>query len=308
MTFYELYQYYKNRGKETGEGIESITDTTQYIPIPPREGGGGNDFQGGGKFGNLNLDDTKTFNKEVWEVGGPANQYGSWVDTDVTGYLNPKTGQYQTFEGKNINHLGIEVPTIAGMIFDKNFGKGPQPGDIKGTFTDGFPTGWKNTMKGWKDSISNIGNPFKNTIHDPDLKEDENWENVTYDASKNITTNTTPPNLHGGHDPNVHGPTDYGKGSDGQQSYDSGQGFGINATTGGPVSNKTGRGRQDYVQGGRIGFFGGGDYKEYWKMVTDMYIQAGSEEGTGMSLTAFADKYFKKREGGIMTIPTQLHG
>ena len=54
----------------------------------------------------------------------------------------------------------------------------------------------------------------------------------------------------GAYDPSVHGPTDYGRGSDGQQSYDTGQGFGASATTGGPVSNKTGRGRQDYMDGG----------------------------------------------------------
>jgi len=44
----------------------------------------------------------------------------------------------------------------------------------------------------------------------------------------------------------------YGKGSDGQQSYDSGQGFGTNATTGGPVSNRSGRGRTDYGIGGLV--------------------------------------------------------
>ena len=52
------------------------------------------------------------------------------------------------------------------------------------------------------------------------------------------------------YDPKVHGPNNYGLGSDGKQSFDSGQGFGINATTGGPVSNKTGRGRTDYMNGG----------------------------------------------------------
>ena len=57
------------------------------------------------------------------------------------------------------------------------------------------------------------------------------------------------------YDPNVHGPNNYGLGSDGQQSYDSGQGFGINATTGGPVSNKTGRGRTDYSKGGLASMF-----------------------------------------------------
>ena len=52
------------------------------------------------------------------------------------------------------------------------------------------------------------------------------------------------------YDPNVHGPTNYGLGSDGKQSFDTGQGFGTNATTGGPVSNRTGRGRTDYMDGG----------------------------------------------------------
>ena len=100
---------------------------------------GEGEYQGGGKFGNLDLDDTKTFDKQVWKDG-------SWVDQEVTGYLNPKSGHYQTFEGKNINHLGIEVPTITGMILDKNFGKGPQPGDIKGTFTEGWDKGIDKTL------------------------------------------------------------------------------------------------------------------------------------------------------------------
>ena len=37
-----------------------------------------------------------------------------------------------------------------------------------------------------------------------------------------------------------------------RQSYDTGLGFGANATTGGPVSNRTGRGRTDYSQGGLV--------------------------------------------------------
>jgi len=52
-----------------------------------------------------------------------------------------------------------------------------------------------------------------------------------------------------------YGPTNYGSGSDGQQSYDFGQGFGIGATTGGPVSNRTGRGRTDYSKGGLATMF-----------------------------------------------------
>jgi len=60
----------------------------------------------------------------------------------------------------------------------------------------------------------------------------------------------------GAYDPGVHGSTDYGRGSDGQQSYSGDSigagnlGFGVGATTGGPVSNRTGRGRTDYMDGG----------------------------------------------------------
>ena len=60
----------------------------------------------------------------------------------------------------------------------------------------------------------------------------------------NVVTGTTKPGTGRG------GDGKFGVGSDGQQSFDSGQGFGINATTGGPVSNKTGRGRTDYTLGG----------------------------------------------------------
>jgi len=51
------------------------------------------------------------------------------------------------------------------------------------------------------------------------------------------------------YNPEIHGPVNYGKDSQGNQSFDSGMGFGI-GSDGGPVSNKTGRGRQGYMGGG----------------------------------------------------------
>ena len=59
-------------------------------------------------------------------------------------------------------------------------------------------------------------------------------------------TGTTKPKTGGGGG----GDGTLGVGSDGKKSFDSGQGFGINATTGGPVSNKTGKGSTDYTLGG----------------------------------------------------------
>jgi hypothetical protein len=60
----------------------------------------------------------------------------------VQGFLNPKTGQYQTLEGKNINHLGINVkPAFAKALEALGFGEEDEElfdfpiGSIKGTFT-----------------------------------------------------------------------------------------------------------------------------------------------------------------------------
>ena len=49
--------------------------------------------------------------------------------------------------------------------------------------------------------------------------------------------------------PSIHGPTDYGRDSQGNQSFDFGGGFGI-GSDGGPVSNRSGRGRTGFMLGG----------------------------------------------------------
>jgi len=54
------------------------------------------------------------------------------------------------------------------------------------------------------------------------------------------------------YNPNIHGSNNYGQDSQGNQSFDFGGGFGI-GSDGGPVSNKTGRGRTGWADGGRTG-------------------------------------------------------
>ncbi len=56
------------------------------------------------------------------------------------------------------------------------------------------------------------------------------------------------------YNPNIHGQTNYGRDSQGNQSFDSGQGFGI-GSDGGPVSNRTGRGRTGFSEGGLATMF-----------------------------------------------------
>jgi hypothetical protein len=52
-----------------------------------------------------------------------------------------------------------------------------------------------------------------------------------------------------------------------------------------------------YADGGRIGFLKGGDTK-YNAMVFKMYTEAGGQEGTGMDIDTFAEKYFPKMAQG----------
>ena len=169
---YDVYQYYLGGGSPGGTTPTSGGGGGIMQTIPPylQPGGGGDQSGLGGRFGNLDLSKSKTFDKEVFSrdmIGmspieaakqGLTTPTNSWQNKQVTGYMNPKTGQYQTFKGKNINHLGIEIPSIASALFDKDFGKGPQLGDIKGTFTEGWDEGLENIKEGteeWFEAVKN---------------------------------------------------------------------------------------------------------------------------------------------------------
>ena len=101
--------------------------------------------RGIGKFGNLDPTTEKTFVKDVYSIdmaapGAPMT--GSFKPTKVTGYLNTKTGNYQTLEGKNIDHAGLNIkPVFAGILEALGFGEKNltglpyKEGQIAGTFT-----------------------------------------------------------------------------------------------------------------------------------------------------------------------------
>ena len=141
FTDQEIADALSARGLYTAAGSGTTTQPEQVTGIigaqlnQDRDDGPKGDF---GLFGDLLKDTEKTFTKNVYTQTGPVTF--DFVPTEVKGYKNVKTGNYQTEAGKNINHLGLEVPTLAGMLIDKNFGKGPQVGDIEGTFTKGIPT------------------------------------------------------------------------------------------------------------------------------------------------------------------------
>jgi len=134
-------------GSQTAAPSSGIAAINQPIIFPQSGGGGGDGITGlGGKFGNLDLSQSKNFMKDVYSVdmakpGAPMT--ASFKPETVQGFLNPKTGQYQTLEGKNINHLGINVkPAFAMALEALGFGEKDEEdlfdfpiGSIKGTFT-----------------------------------------------------------------------------------------------------------------------------------------------------------------------------
>jgi len=76
--------------------------TPEQLLLLQRQNTGGDGPMGGGKFGNLDLSDTKDF-----YVG----------DDVIPGYRNLNTGLYQDFEGKNIQNLGLRnLPGITGIL------------------------------------------------------------------------------------------------------------------------------------------------------------------------------------------------
>ena len=143
-----------NPNQSTSLTPPTATTGITTVPVLPIQQGRDDDFRGGGLFGNLDLSKSKEFVKDVFSVdmaapGAPTT--GSFKPKVVTGYYNPKLGNYQTFQGKNINHGGISVkPVFAGILealgfggpdeIEDEFGNKYNIGDIRGTFT-GFRPG-----------------------------------------------------------------------------------------------------------------------------------------------------------------------
>jgi hypothetical protein len=91
-------------------------------------------FRGGGKFGNLDLTRSKTFTKDVYD-----EELGDFIPTELTAYYNPTLGNYQTFEGKNINPAFSNTGITPSFLFNM-FGLNPNtvggfvPGSIRGAY------------------------------------------------------------------------------------------------------------------------------------------------------------------------------
>ena len=150
------------RGLYTPGGSTPNTPDQGIINQQLQTGGGRDDNQTGfGKFGNLDPTTEKTFVKDVYTIdknmypGAPMT--GSFKPTKVTGYKNVNTGAYQTLEGKNINHAGINIkPGIVALMEAIGLG---EPKNLTGLpYKEGYIAG---TFTGKKLSDFNPLNLFK---------------------------------------------------------------------------------------------------------------------------------------------------
>ena len=162
-----------------GSGTTQPEQVTGIINQQLQTGGGRDDNKTGfGKFGNLDPTTEKTFVKDVYSIdmaapGAPMT--GSFKPTEVTGYKNVNTGIYQTLEGKNINHAGINFkPAFAAVLEALGFGEKNltdlpyKPGQIAGTFTGKNPLDF---FKKRKATIEDINAMNLKAIKDMEAKQ-----------------------------------------------------------------------------------------------------------------------------------------
>ena len=123
------------------------------------------------------------------------------------------------------------------------------------SFGGNYPAYYDKYVKDYEDGKYNPNNrfAFNKYLHGLNVRnknqeriEKDFFVNDDNDGNDNVPTPPNTNNVDGGGG----GDGTYGLDSAGQKSYDTGQGFGSSSVDGGPVSNKTGRGRTGYFFGG----------------------------------------------------------
>jgi hypothetical protein len=101
---------------------EDITETESPVGLTEEQlrllypqTGGGDGPRGGGLFGNLDLSKSKTFTKDVYsDVLGPPGAF-EFSPQEIKAYYNPTLGNYQTYEGKNVNPMFSNTGATFGL-------------------------------------------------------------------------------------------------------------------------------------------------------------------------------------------------
>ena len=174
------------------------------------------------------------------------------LDESMKGYYDNLAGSGMLFDGPG------GVKTLTG----KNFtGKGYLEGQMELAESFGFNTMTDEEIdeaiaaeaaRHSKKHGGNKGFKYKQMLEASQMYKTNKAQEKNIQKMKDLAAAESRRESERQYNPDVHGPNDYGLGSDGKQSFDSGQGFGINATTGGPVSNQSGKGRTDWAYGGLI--------------------------------------------------------
>ena len=165
LSIYNSMKAYGNDDQAIADKLQSLGMYTPGDSTPdptPDQGiinqqlnqGGGDGPKGDfGIFGNLLKDTEKTFTKDVYAIdknmypGAPMT--GSFKPTEITGYQDVTSGLYKTEDGKNINHLGLNIkPGIISLLEKLGFGDLDETqftglpyeeGYVAGTFTGKNP-------------------------------------------------------------------------------------------------------------------------------------------------------------------------
>ena len=229
-----------------------VAPTTVVPTAQTIQTGGGDDRRTGfGRFGNLDPTTEKTFNVEVYD-----EEVGDFVPTTLTGYQNVNSGLYQTKEGKNINPMFSNTGITPGIIgaavnllgLDQDTVGGYVPGSIRGKY-DGIGDFFTQT----KEFLSRKENLKQDAFQKAEAEKAAQEKIKKAEEAKKIAEAAEKIRIKR----EKYGTTDYGQGAGGQSYSNMGtQGFGVAAGgMGGPVSNKTGKGRQDYKKGGLATMF-----------------------------------------------------
>ena len=206
-------------------------------------GSGGSGGSGGafGLFGDLDQSTEKTFNRNVWDGT-------DWVSKEVKGYKTPSG--YKTYAGLNIDHAGLEVQPMFAHVLGLTK-KGPQIGDIEGTFTNGAKSGMDKIKKGWeeeKDKWAGITGIKKAKTFFKKKKEEKLQEELaqqSIDEGKAYTASLA-------NAPQHHQDVSINRGDHQAQAFRSEKAEGIDTKGSGMHGGK------HYAKGGRAGYFFGG--------------------------------------------------
>jgi len=146
-------QYSLDYTLPTSTTEEQVTESfgIPYTGAFTRSGGGGDSgvWIDGRKTAGSSLGDIYGYNPNApIDITRDAWSGTDFVNTPKEAFMTPH-GLVDA-KGRNMDHLGLNIPSIIGSIFDKNWGQ-RKVGDVRGLFTEGLSSGIDQIKEGWED-------------------------------------------------------------------------------------------------------------------------------------------------------------